>query len=222
MNEMLLVIEVVATFFCVVLTNRAFGKNGLFVWVAIASVTANVMTAKTIDVFGFNVTAGTVFFASVFLATDILCEIHGKNEAKKAVVIGVCSSLFFMLAAQMTVWFQPGAFDTAQEALRSIFALNLRISLSSVAMYAIANYADVYLFSKLKQITTEKYLWLRNNVATMICNCGENFLFILFAFLGLYSFGQCIQIALATSAVESFVALCDTPFLYMAKSQKTD
>ena len=84
-------------------------------------------------------------------------------------------------------------------------------------MYGLANLADIWLFNRLKTATNGKHLWLRNNVATIVCNGGENFLFILLAFLGIYTFGECLVIALSTTIIEIVVAVCDTPFLYLAK-----
>ena len=74
MNVILLFVEIFCTFGALVLANRFFGKYGLLAWVPVASILANIMTAKTVDMFGLSSTMGTVLFASTFLATDILTE----------------------------------------------------------------------------------------------------------------------------------------------------
>lgn len=81
-------------------------------------------------------------------------------------------------------------------------------------MYVIANLADIRIFSKMKE--RGRKLWLRNNVATIICNCLENFGFITLAFYGIYDWKTIFTIAISTSIVEAIVAVCDTPFLYIA------
>ena len=55
-----------------------------------------------------------------------------------------------------------------------------------------------------------------NNVSTILCNCLENFGFIFLAFVGIYDGATILTIAASTSIVEAIVALCDTPFLYLA------
>lgn len=84
-------------------------------------------------------------------------------------------------------------------------------------MYFVANIADVLLYNKIKEKTGEKLMWLRNNVSTILCNCLENFFFIFFAFVGIYSMKDILIIALSTSVIEAIIGLCDTPFLYLAK-----
>lgn len=61
-----------------------------------------------------------------------------------------------------------------------------------------------------------KRLWLRNNASTILCNCAENFGFITLAFIGIYDWETILTIAISTSIIEAIVAVCDTPFLYVA------
>ena len=79
---------------------------------------------------------------------------------------------------------------------------------------------DVILFDKLKEKTKGKFLWFRNNFATIICNCLENFFFIGLAFYGIYDMTTILIIAGSTSVIEIIAAICDTPFLYLAKRIK--
>lgn len=217
MNNLYLVIELVMCFTAVVLAGKFFGKYGLVAWIGIASILANLITAKTTHVLGLDAAQGTVLFASTFLATDILCERYGKGTAKTGVLIGLFSSLTFILASQIALLYTPVEYDYADPSMQVLFGLNLRITGASVLMYAIANFADIFVFEKLKDRTDGRYLWIRNNVATILCNCLENFGFIFLAFLGVYDAAQCFEIAIATSIVEIVAAVCDTPFIYLGR-----
>lgn len=217
MNTLYLFIEIIACFAAVLLATKIFGKAGLIGWVGIASILANIITAKTSNILGLDAAQGTVLFASTFLATDILCEKYGKKAAKSAVLFGLFSSLTFILASQIALLYTPVEYDYAAPSMEILFGLNLRITGASVLMYLIANLADITVFDKLKQITDGKYLWLRNNVATILCNCLENFGFIFLAFLGVYDAGTCFEIAIATSIIEIVAAVCDTPFTYLGR-----
>lgn len=216
MNIALLFLEIVGAFGLLLLANKVFGKEGIFSWICLASVIANIVTAKNVEIFGLTTAIGSVLFASVFLATDILCELYGKQEAKKGVYLGLCSTLFFILASQIALAYIPSEIDYANDAMQTLFSLNLRISLASVVMYFLANITDVFLYDKLKKLTGGRYLWLRNNVATIFCNCIENFFFMGLAFFGIYDLYTIFIMALSTSVIEALVGVCDTPFLYLA------
>lgn len=220
MNELVLVVEVIIVFSLVLLFNKLFKKEGMIAWVAIATVLANVITAKNAMIFGLSTAIGTVMFASTFLATDILSELYSKEDAKKAVYVGLASNIVLISATQIALRYIPSPFDYANEAMTTLFALNLRISIASAAMYFVANIADIYIFNKIKEKMNGKQLWIRNNVATILCNCLENFGFIWLAFAGIYDGKTILTIALSTSVIEALVAVLDTPFLYLARKLK--
>lgn len=221
MNELLGIIELIVVFGGVLLSKKLFGKKGLFAWVVIAGILANLQVNKTITLFGLDVAMGNVMFASSFLATDMLSEVYGKKVAKKAVIAGVSALVFFICFMQFTMSFTPSEYDVITPAMSEFFQMSIRTTVASVTMYALANICDVYLFDFLKEKTNGKKLWLRNNISTIVCNGLENFGFIYLAFYGVLETESLLPIALTTTAVEAVIALLDTPFLYIAKKTKT-
>lgn len=217
MNTGYLFLEIAICFSAVILAEKLFGKYGLIAWIGIASVLANIITAKTSNILGMDAAQGSVLFASTFLSTDILCEKYGKQMARTGVLVGLFSSVALIVSTQIALLYSPVEYDFADESMHILFGLNLRITASSIVMYLIANLADIAVFDRLKQKTQGKKLWLRNNVATILCNCLENFGFIFLAFLGIYTARQCVEIALATSVIEIVAAICDTPFVYIGR-----
>lgn len=141
--------------------------------------------------------------------------------AKKAVFAGIGAMIFWVIISQITLLFQPNEIDVANGAFQSLFTISFRTTLASILMYGLANFFDVILFDKLSKLTKGKHLWLRNNVCTIVCNCLENFGFIFLAFYGVFETGELWSIALVTCAIETIIALFDTPFAYIAKKLTT-
>lgn len=220
MNELIIIGEVIVVFSALLLCKRFFGKYGVIAWVALATVLANIITAKNANIMGLSTAIGTVMFASTFLATDILSECYSVADARKAVKLGLFADVLLIVSTQIALLYKPSPFDYAHDAMETLFSLNLQISIASAVMYYIANMADIYVFNKIKKKTEGKRLWLRNNISTILCNCLENFGFIGIAFAGVYDIGTILTIALSTSIIEALVALLDTPFLYAAKRIK--
>lgn len=216
MNILFLFIEIIVYFTSLVLLKKFLGKTGVYTWIAVASVLANIQVCKSIDLFGISVSVGNVLFASTFLATDILVVCYGGKEAKTGAIVGLVSVLLFLLISQLTLAYTPNSLDFAHNSMSVLFGLSPRVCLASVSMFFVANLLDIYLFSRLKT----KKLWIKNNFCTIICNCLENFMFYIIAFVGIMSFKELIILGLTASAIEIIVALCDTPFLYWAKNTK--
>ena len=214
-------INIIVTFSLVVLIERLFKKEGLYVWLSIATILANLTVCKMIDVFSFTTSLGNVLFASTFLATDIMSEKYGKKDAKKGVYISIFSSITFIIITQLTLLFIPSSDDVVNEAMKTLFSISIRTMTASMVMFFISNMADIHLYNKLKEKYPNK-LWLRNNISTILCNCLENYFFNTLAFIGIFSMNVIISIATTTTIIEIVIALCDTPFLYLSKKLKSE
>lgn len=217
MNNLLLVVEIGCCFTALLLAKKFFGKIGVFVWIGLASVLANVVQAKNAELLFLYAGIGHVLFSSTFLATDILNECYGQNEAKKGVLIGLFGNIVYLGVMIIALAYRPSPIDVMSEHMAFMFGLNIRITLSSMLWYLVSNFGDVFLYAKLKKVTGGKYMWLRNNVSTILFNCAENFGFAFCAFGGIYNVSQILSIAVASTVVEVVVGICDTPFLYLAK-----
>lgn len=213
-NELLLLIGAFLMYSSIVFINRFFGKSGLFAWVAVAVVLANIVVVKQVTVFGLSITLGNVMFASVFLCTDILNEYYGPKVGRQAVYVGLLAAFLFIVVSQFAIAFTPNELDFIQGSMTEMFTFTTRITFASLTMFFLANMADVYLYDKLRK---KLPLWARNNVATMVCNCGENFLFTFAAFYGLMSVQDLVFVSISTCIIEIMLAILDTPFLYIAK-----
>ena len=212
-------VNIIVTFTLVVLIEKLFKKEGLYVWLSIATILANLTVCKMIDVFSFTTSLGNVLFASTFLATDIMSEKYSKKDAKKGVYLSIFSGITFIFITQLTLLFIPSSDDVVNEAMKTLFALSIRTSAASMLMFFISNMLDIHLYNKLKEKYPDK-MWLRNNVSTIFCNCVENYFFNTLAFIGIFSIPVIISIATTTTVIEIVIALCDTPFLYISKKLK--
>ena len=220
MNELLLFLEIIIMFSFLLFNKKFFGKEGIYVWIAVASVIANIQVSKCINIFGIEGTLGNVLFASVFLATDILNECYGEKEAKKGVYIGLFSVIIYLVSMQLSLLFVPSEIDVVNEAMINLFSLAPRICIASLIMFFISNILDVKIYSFLKSKFKGKKMWIRNNISTIVCNCLDNFGFVFLAFAFSYPLISIFEIAISTCMLEVIIALCDTPFLYLSKKIK--
>lgn len=220
MNNLLMVLGIIVVFSLLLLTKKFFGREGLIGWIAVATILAEIGVTKSVDILGLSATLGNIMFASNFLATDILTECYCEKDAKKSLKLGIWFLLIFLLITQGMILFKPNNLDFAHDSLKTIFGIVPRISIASITMLIIANFVDIKLYSYLKKKMNNKHMWLRNNICTILCNGIENFFFTTIAFIGIYSIKDIIIISVATTIIETIIAICDTPFLYISKKIK--
>ena len=218
---------VILLFFCyisILTFLRLFGYVGIFIYCALAIIGANIQVLKTVDFFYSPepVALGTILFASTFLCTDILSEYFDKNKARMNILIGFCAFLFMTLLMVITIGFKPSSDDWVQESLSNVFTPMTRFFIASMIAYLISQYFDVWFFNYIKRVTSEKYLWLRNNLSTIASSLVDNTVFSIFAWILLnpepVSVYNVIMIyILGTYLLRILLALFDTPLIYLAK-----
>lgn len=223
MNELLLIITLLVSFGGTLLFLKVFGKGGLFAWIGIATVFANIEVTLVVRAFGMDQTLGNTLFAATFLATDILSEIYGKKEASKGVLAGIFTSLTFILLSFFWVHYIPAESDWASEFVKGLFTNTPRMLLSSLIAYAISESIDVFLYHAWWNLTEKKtgshtkMLWFRNNFSTLISQFVNIVIFNFGAFLGIYEFKELLSITGACYVIYIITSLLDTPFVYLAR-----
>jgi len=217
-NEALWVVFLFINFFTIIALYRIMGKTGLFVWIPISVIIANIQVLKTVQIFGLAATLGNIVYATSFLVTDILSENHGKDEAKKAVWVGFFAVLVMTLFMNIALWFVPAPSDFAQGALSTIFLVMPRIAGASLVAYILSQRHDVWAYSFWRsRFPEDRQIWIRNNLSTMVSQLIDSIIFVLIAFWGIYETGVLIDILITTYLFKWLVAIADTPFIYWAK-----
>ncbi|MBI9105833.1 MAG: queuosine precursor transporter [Spirochaetales bacterium] len=221
MNALFWFIMLIINFAAIMLAYRLFGKTGLFLWIPISVIIANIQVVKTVEIFGFVATLGNIVYATSFLVTDILNENYGKKEAGKAVGMGFFALISMTVLMNLALRFVPHESDFAQESLLTIFSIMPRIAAGSLTAYALSQFHDVWAYNRLKEMRPgRKYIWLRNNASTMVSQAIDSIVFTLIAFAGVFEFALLIEIMLTTYFFKWLVAAADTPFIYLARSWK--
>jgi uncharacterized integral membrane protein (TIGR00697 family) len=221
-NELIWFAEILANFFLIILAYKLFGKWGLIMWIPVSVILANIQVVQTVELFGFAATLGNVVYATSFLITDILSENYGKKEANKAVWIGFFSLISMTLLMNITLFYTPLAGDDfavkTQESTRTIFSLMPRIAFASLTAYLISQHHDVWAFNFWKdRFPTDRQLWIRNNLSTIVSQLLDSAVFVLIAFYGVFETGILFEIFITTYLLKFIVAVADTPFVYLGK-----
>ena len=238
-TEVVWFIMLILCFLSILVFLRLFGYVGLYVYYAIAIIAANIQVLKQANFNFFSsinekiipfyepspIALGTILFASTFLCTDIMSEYYGKEKARKNVLIGFCSFFLMTILMLVTIGIQPAEDEwvsMVQESLAILFTPMTSIFVASMIAYLISQYFDIWFFSYLKTVSSNKLLWLRNNISTAVSSLIDNTIFSIFAWIILnpnpFPLSDVIMtFILGVYLLRVFIALLDTPFIYLAK-----
>ena len=232
--ELVWLLLLAVCFLAVVLLHRLFGAAGLYVWIAVAIIGANVQVMKPVafSVFPDPVALGTVLFASIFLATDLLAEMVGPAAARRGVLLGFAAYLLWTVVMVLTLGFPP--LDEASAGAGLAWALAVHPAMATLFLpapaflvagmtaYMISQFHDIWLYGAIRRLTGGRRLWLRNTLSTSVSALIDTVVFsvlawVVFAAEPLGWQTLIVTYILGTYALRLAVAVLDTPFIYLAR-----
>lgn len=223
MNELLLAASVIVLYGGVIVFYRLLGKAGLYGFTVFATILANIEVLIIVKAFGMEMTLGNVLFACTFLITDVLSENHGRAAANRSVLLGVLTSLLFVIVSQSWLLYSPAESDWASPSFGVLFANTPRLIMASLVVYAVTQAGDVWLYHRWWAATEKRLgnkrsaLWLRNNGSTLISQFFNATLYNVLAFAGMYSAETLVSIVISTYAIYIVTSLLDTPVVYICR-----
>lgn len=179
---------------------------------------SNIIGVKIISIFGVNMSVSIFIFPLTFLILDAITEVYGKQKSQEILYSSLSALLISMAAIALAVYMQPAGRFTNNAEFITIFQSSLRIMFASVIAFLISQTNDIFSFSVIKEKTHGRFLWLRNNVSTIISQFLDTTLFMFIAFYQMtprfdvaYIFALIIPWWLVKIAFSFF----DTPFIYL-------
>lgn len=197
------------------LNNKTNILLGLFV---AAIVAANLLGNKITTILGVSVGVGILSYPILFLITDIIEEVHGKEKAKNFVYTGVIAIVFVFILTIISLWLPPASRFTWNQEYTTVFGISLRIMVASLAAFFISQIHDLWAFNFWKKKTKGRYLWLRNNASTIISQFIDTIIFMFIAFYQVtpkFDVFFIFTLIIPYYMLKILVALCDTPLCYL-------
>ena len=206
---------------------RFFGLKGLFIAVCLGIMLANLQGGKVSDlnIFGqtFTVSMGAIMYSGIYFATDLISEKYGRREANKAVILGAISNVIIMFTLVLSTYYLPSNLASSSvkvhSAIETLALYSPIFVIGSITAYLISQSFDVWIFHKIKKITGERYLWLRNNLSTLSSQALDTFIYtFVWVIAGELGLIAAISIALTKYIFKFFIAIIDTLFIYMVRN----
>ena len=165
--------------------------------------------------FGYWVVpAGIIAYSISFFITDIINEFYDRKKAQKVVWVGFLANIIMVVLVYIAIQWQPASFWQNQEQFALVLGNTWRIVLASLVAYLISQHHDIWSFNLWKKATKGKYLWLRNNLSTIVSQFIDTVIFTFIAFYGLFPIMPTI---IGLFIVKVIIALLDTPFIYLVR-----
>ncbi|WP_339483652.1 MULTISPECIES: queuosine precursor transporter [unclassified Pseudomonas] len=180
----------------------------------------NVAAAKLVYIEALDVvvTPGVFLYPLTFLVVDILNESYGLRLARKAIYFAFASNAFILVLLGFTNWL-PGLTDWHLEApYEQVIDHVLSALVASSVSFLFSEYINSYLLSKIKELTSSRYLFLRVLLSTCFAVIIDSFLFCFIAFYGALANDEILKIVYVQIAIKMCFAIFNIFPAYAARS----
>lgn len=202
------------------LTERDYAKILICLAIYLASLFAsNTLGLKIMPfLFGSHLSVSVFYFPIIFLMTDVIGEVYGKNWSKLFVRAGFLSTALFIgysLLSLAMPWAEKGMW--AHDAYNTLFSVSGRIALASLVAFLVAEYQDVLTFFFVKRKIGEGFFWLRSFLSNLWSQLLDTALFMTIAFAGtgLYDTKTLMNIIITWWMFKVLMGLLYTPLSYL-------
>ena len=173
------------------------------------------LAATKLVAFGPIITdGGAVLFPLIYIFNDILTEVYGYKQARRAIWIGFGVMLLAVVAFTIVRYLPSAAEYTAQSSYEAVLGFFPRIVLASLAAYLVGSFLNSYVLAKLKVRTNGKKLWLRLIGSTVVGEFFDTVVFALVAFGGILGFQDMIIFILVGWLFKTGVEIVLLPLTY--------
>ncbi len=178
-------------------------------------ITANVIAVKLVDIFGFVMPAGTIIFPLSYIFGDVLTEVYGYRQARRAIWLGFFCNLIFVAAVWIAQEIPPASFWNGQAAYEKILGYTPRLLAASFVAYLVGEFANSFVLAKMKIATRGRWLWTRTIGSTLVGEGLDSMVFITFAFFGTLPEAMLLTTVLTQWVAKSGYEVIATPLTYL-------
>ncbi len=166
--------------------------TGLFTATLLIS---NVLNCKIIRVGPLPFTGGLIMFPLAALFGDVLTEVYGYAESRKAIWTGLGSLGLFVVMIEICGAMPADSLWTHQAAYEAILGVVPRIVLASLTAYFVGEFSNSYVLAKCKIRTHGSFMFLRFVLSTVVGQFIDSATFVLVAFSGTMPPRQMVAVA---------------------------
>lgn len=183
-----------------------------------ALVLANTAGSKIMTFLGIRASVAIFLIPILFLVTDVIGEVYGARQARRLVLISIVINVFIFFMLHLFIEIKPFPYYEDQDSYETVFSASRRFILASVIAFSLSQIHDVWAFGFWKKKTNSRFLWLRNNLSTIISQFIDSLIFMLVAFYGAsprYTFAFILSLTIPYWLIKVLFAIIDTPFCYL-------
>lgn len=187
-----------------------------FLWFLMLSysmviVLSNWFDPRLISIFGVTTDAGTIVFPLTFLLSDLITEVYGYKQARRAIWCGVLFNLLFIAYSQLITHLPSPPFANKNAQFDALLSMNVRIIVASCISYFCSEPFNALMMAKLKIKMLGRMMWVRFISSTLVASGIDSLVFGFLAFYGTMSLNNLLTLILTMWLIKVLIEILGLP-----------
>ena len=182
-----------------------------------ALIAANLLGTKITTILGISVSVAIFAYPITFLITDAIEEVFEEKPATHLMYGSMIALILILIITAISIVLPSAERYEYNDAYTTIFSSSIRMIIASIIAFFLSQTHDIWAFNFWKNKTKGKFLWLRNNLSTIVSQFIDTTIFMFIAF---YQITPKFDISFIFSLIIPYwifkvvFAIMDTPLVY--------
>lgn len=218
-NLLLVLAETFICYIAIIILNKKYKTDGLYVYAIIATFISCIMSLKQIDILSATVPIGFGVTMSLVIAGNIITQKRGPEEIKTYIVLILVTALISCCFLNMSGLMESSDYNKfANKSYDSIFEYNLRVYIANIISIILAVWLNSKLYYELKKIKNK--IIISNIFSIVIVELLENIIFVLIAYLFEYEAINLILCVIFRYMIKTVIGIIGTIPIYISNKFK--
>ena len=214
-NLLLVLAETLVCYIGIIILNKKYKTDGLYVYAIIATFLSCIMSLKQIDLVSVTVPIGFGVTTSLIIAGNIITQKRGTDEIKTYILLIIVTALVSFCFLNMSGLMKSSDYNLyANKSYDSIFEYNLRVYIANLISLPLCVWLNSKLYYEIKKIKNN--IALSNIFSIVIIELLENIIFILIGYLFEYELINIILCIIFRYMIKAVIGAIGTIPIYIS------
>ena len=218
-NLILIIAETLICFIGIIILNKKYKTDGLYVYGIIATFISCIMSLKQIDLLNVKIPIGFGVTMSLFIAGNIITQNRGPEAIKTYLTLIIVTALVSCCFLNLSGILEASKYNEyANKSYDKIFEYNLRIYIANIISILTSVFLGSKLYYIMKKINNK--IIISNVFSIVIIELLENILFILIGYLFDFEVMNLLLALIFRYMIKTIIGIIGTIPIYITNNYK--
>lgn len=217
MNLLILIIEVIVSYFLLLFMYKKYKEEGIYIWIVISLIISSLMSIKCIEINNVNIALGMGISSSIYIASNILIQKKGTEYIKNTSIILFIFSVIFICLLVLSIGITSSKYNNITNLIyNGIWFSNIKVIIANIVSIIIGLSVNNYVYCELRKIKNK--IWISNILSSIIFVFVETIIFVFISSFVNNSLYVIMMTLVIRYIIKLIILIIGTDIIYIANN----